>query len=192
MKRRARLILRFVLRITLVITLLMWARSYWRCDSIAWTDSSRFINFVSSGGRLNVTETMWDHGTASPAGWSTLSWSRSDRPPHWERVDEPYNRRRFAGFEWSDSMWPMSDGELTVFFRVPTYRLIAVPYWFIAALLSLPLVRAVLVWRRRRRRVARQLCPDCGDDLRATPGRCPECGTSGSAPPALAAQPAMP
>jgi hypothetical protein len=53
---------------------------------------------------------------------------------------------------------------------------VAVPFWPLAlALALLPLGREV-----RRRRVRRNnrlgLCPRCGYDLRATPGRCPECG----------------
>jgi hypothetical protein len=50
------------------------------------------------------------------------------------------------------------------------------PCWFLlllfAALPSLRLLTQVRSWRSRRR----GLCPSCGYDLRATPGRCPECG----------------
>ena len=57
------------------------------------------------------------------------------------------------------------------------------PYWSISIPLlycllpcvPLPVIYAALGLRRRRR-ILRGLCPVCGYDLRATPGRCPECG----------------
>jgi hypothetical protein len=57
------------------------------------------------------------------------------------------------------------------------FRLVQVPFW------SLTLATAVLplfVWlrgRRRRRRLVKFACAECGYDMRASPGRCPECGT---------------
>jgi hypothetical protein len=64
---------------------------------------------------------------------------------------------------------------------VPYYE-IEVSYLALAAIsLALPATRLVLrgarLIREEERRVA-GLCPKCGFDLRATPGRCPECGTS--------------
>jgi hypothetical protein len=59
---------------------------------------------------------------------------------------------------------------------------VRLPHWMPLALLAaLPLSRAALTARRtlrRRRLAARHCCPDCGYDLRATPGRCHECGTA--------------
>jgi hypothetical protein len=68
----------------------------------------------------------------------------------------------------------------------PTPR--RVVYWlrfsnWIALCMPLPLAWLsirVARWTRTRRRQRRGLCPDCGYDLRATPGRCPECGKTKS------------
>ena len=55
-----------------------------------------------------------------------------------------------------------------------------VPHWLAATLLAvLPmytLTRLLRSKRRMRRRLANDLCPSCGYDLRGSPYRCPECG----------------
>ena len=59
-----------------------------------------------------------------------------------------------------------------------TRRFWYVPYW--AVCLPAAAAPLALLWRSRktRRRQRSGLCPACGYDLRATPGRCPECGTT--------------
>jgi hypothetical protein len=58
-------------------------------------------------------------------------------------------------------------------------RCLVVSWWLpVLVFAALPSVRA---WRwavARRRERHTGLCPDCGYDVRATPGRCPECGTA--------------
>jgi hypothetical protein len=53
-----------------------------------------------------------------------------------------------------------------------------VPIWMVAAVLAASLVAALRRVRRRKSLRARNLCPSCGYDLRATRDGCPECGAS--------------
>ena len=60
--------------------------------------------------------------------------------------------------------------------------------WTLFQSIGLPLIVPLVlpaVWllrrHRRQRRLGSGLCPACGYDLRATPGRCPECGTTPAA-----------
>jgi len=61
-----------------------------------------------------------------------------------------------------------------------SFRLVIVPYWaasFVSGAWPIWSMASVVRHKARRRRRERAgLCPVCGYDLRATPGRCPECG----------------
>jgi hypothetical protein len=62
---------------------------------------------------------------------------------------------------------------------------VMVPYWSVVALMALiTVVESSRIVRQGRyaHRLQCGLCPRCGYDLRATPGRCPECGQTNAAP----------
>lgn len=74
----------------------------------------------------------------------------------------------YAGF----SLQRQADAERDLF-------RIVLPIWMLTALLLIvPLLRTIPIWRsaRRRRRMKRGLCANCGYDIRASHDRCPECG----------------
>jgi len=68
-------------------------------------------------------------------------------------------------------------------------RVYTVPFWFMALVFGVAPGLWLRVrwqeWRRarRHRRWEGGVCPECGYDLRATPGRCPECGMEGTGGP---------
>ena len=130
--------------------LALWVRSCWRTDAgwYATVDSTFGAN--SEAGRLVL---IWAKGPFPPLGFD--AYSGPHRAPLWIHAKHLVVFRAFdpGGKSWA----------------------VQVPHWAVAAVALLP-----ALWARRNRRLARRagLCPTCGYDLRATPGRCPECGTA--------------
>jgi hypothetical protein len=105
---------------------------------------------------------------AFPPGWK--------QPPPWAPVRWPPPQHGWAGLGWSSvasvpGPWPLRVGHCSV--DVPYFA-----FGFPLALAGLWLAYRAL---RGCRRLRAGLCPTCGYDLRATPGRCPECGVNAMA-----------
>lgn len=127
-------------------------RSEWRSDTIGLYGSfpadSWQASLNSSGVTVSTSEQLeLNVPTGSPIDW------------------------RFAGFHRTRMNWAFAAS-----FAATRTDSVTVPHWFLLALAGI----APTVWLhaaiRRRRSTSAGLCPACGYDLRATPGRCPECG----------------
>ena len=87
--------------------------------------------------------------------------------------------RRALGFRWTHGnrahLYAVGESRSYRHMHRP-FWIVAVPYWFVTLLAAV--LPARWAWRARRGALRRRAhaCPDCGYDLRATPGRCPECG----------------
>ena len=156
----------WVLGVLCVVTLAAWGRSVLRTDWVvvirADPTHSANISVGSARGRLQFSYTSKLQDPVMLAR-SHIRWERAE--PHDLLAPTTFWRRR--GFMRH------------VTFRPHIRRaIVVVPHWFVA----LPFA-AVPAWHaaralRRRRRLARGRCPDCGYDLRGAPGACPECGAA--------------
>lgn len=95
----------------------------------------------------------------------------------------PPNRSALGGQLWFGQVYGKGPDDWTRYepgLAPVQYWVVAVPHWWIAATFASPSVLAVLIAAcgvlRKRTRTAKNRCPSCGYDLRATPDRCPECG----------------
>lgn len=121
-------------------------------------------------------------GYGSIIGWqgpklvrSLPAWTRS-RPVY---VDHPLyvfwpTRQRAKG------AYPFYNGHSTAYgYRYDSLQ-IRVPYRMLVVTFSIPLVVLAIIHRLQGRlrmaRISRQLCVQCGYDLRSSNDRCPECG----------------
>jgi hypothetical protein len=111
--------------------------------------------------------------------WPPRPYAVNVRAGRWEQGVADGHEMTFRRYSWTYGFGERSGGP--AFSGADFgYGVVRVPLWFPAAVFAiLPAaqsVRAALAYRRRRRHRL-GLCPSCGYDVRATPGRCPECGT---------------
>jgi hypothetical protein len=114
------------------------------------------------------TETIVDERTRRgqpKLAWGHSSGFRAFLPP----PQSTWNRLGF--WHWPNSMRIVNENNEVI--RHETWM---APRWLVLVALTVPAWPWLLIRLRRRKRQIRGLCPACGYDLRATPGRCPECG----------------
>jgi hypothetical protein len=164
-KRLPTLIVSLCLVLCLALTALM-LRSLFFEDSVEWVSNHRQRWVGSVGGRLYI-QIYLDANPRLPEH-EALSYYGSRRNPR--TVMEPW---WYGGFWFYEESWAST--QPTVAPNRDTMTIIPF-YPLIGGMLIYPLLRLRRFLRRRRLGRA-HLCPTCGYDLRATPGRCPECGT---------------
>jgi hypothetical protein len=169
----------------------LWVRSHWWLDDLHYWSAvgartSRGYHFSSYAGHLLLSMDDYrfpaggraDFVKRGASGREAAVFAWQPTPLNWLDPESASAHRRNFGlgrFDWATERgrdyWDVEG----LSFRRWTLRL---PHALPAAvLLTPPALRMAARWRRGRRKRS-GLCPACGYDLRATPGRCPECGTA--------------
>ena len=187
MKRRLLNLLTALSLMLCVAVVALWVRSHFVVDEVVYFGHVRArgcdgVSFVSYAGTLMC---YWDHYSFPPADrLAFIGRASSGRVAsefrrgvsRYRDAEEYRQNRDNFGLGWFDSAVERQRGMWKTSGISCVRRTVRVPHGTVAvALLICPVaVGFHRSYTRRRRRSG--LCPACGYDLRATPGRCPECG----------------
>jgi hypothetical protein len=156
-----------------VVTFALRSRTHYD-DALFATSASQY-EISSFHGRLQYL-TVADEPAPYPALFGSTTGDSNAIPDHIGYLNPTSRTTRFGVEQITGLTPPTADGPTTTY----PYRLTRINYQaLLIPPLLLPAARLLAFLNRRlraRRRRARNLCPACAYDLRASPDRCPECG----------------
>ena len=172
--------------VLLVAAFLVWVRSYWAIDEVAFhrTGSWRKYELSTLPGKLRLIRLDDWHEpapvtfvSARRGGVTEQEWNLKPTALSWF-PGAPFGNAasvsvRFAGVSYDRDQFLIRFSEPTA---VHIWKL---PLWPICLLLAMAPASRVIGVVRWRRRASMGCCRACGYDMRATPERCPECGATG-------------
>ena len=185
MRRR---LLNFLTALSLLLcvaVVALWVRSHFYGDGLSFSFASppargKVISANTNRGMLYVVRYDESFAGPRPPGFAEGGPSSLTRQTYRAyNIGSPVSG--LLGFGYGDGTRTRALVEPAGVQHTQRWRTLALPLWALA--LALALLPGAWLWRERRRRMlsrrsALNLCPACGYDLRATPGRCPECGTA--------------
>jgi hypothetical protein len=146
-------------------TVVLWVRSYFVGDGFVWKPSTDAVYHSGYIGRCGVRIDRREY--------------HFDTAPYFDRQLDPAPTRPAGfhpgsvadafGFDWHQGTDSQNQPHAFLMF----------PFWSVVLITSVLPAHRLRALRRdllRRRHTASGVCPRCGYDLRASPGRCPECG----------------
>ena len=164
-------------------TVVLWVRSYWVRTEIAWSRVPRASEKLINGNEADrLLRLLLTHGYLEVT-WvrEEPQWLFADEHGLWQERPEPQVTKEWKFGEWNEGSPEFDEGSIR-----PHYgrwrdgtgedaRSVIIPLWLpLIAMLLVPVACSKLGLGRILRPPG--LCPACGYDLRATPGRCSECG----------------